>query len=516
MRDNHIYSNGVDGLTGAYALPPLSPSDLAAAICGRGRAGDASGVPPGKSGEALGVARWLKDRYERTDPAAACLALIRDVDASDLAQAGWGVIVADDADPAALDALAPLLALRERQAGGAWPKGRYRVFAGDDGRRTGESAHGFLARHGVGTGAVDPGLGVPYYLLIVGSPERIPYRFQYLLDVQFGVGRLYFDHRDDYAAYARSVVAAETSGLALARRGVFFGVENQGDPATTRALRQLVEPLADWLQGDPARAEQLAAAQRRFASGVATPAPAGWQVERILGQQATRAQLLAMLRAEQTPALLFTSSHGVGFARDPVRAVREQGGLVCAGWSPPRRAAVARLDRELYMTADDVPDNATLHGMIAFLFACHSAGTPRYDDFPDTAGVSRAQLVGASQVSRLPQRLLSHRRGGALAVIGHVDRAWTHSFVGLHNQPQRTPFEDVVRRLSAGEPVGSAMEPVNMRYAETATLLANLVEEARFGRTPPEEQLIRLWTAHGDARNYVVLGDPAVRLAAVA
>ena len=52
---------------------------------------------------------------------------------------------------------------------------------------------------------------------------------------------------------------------------------------------------------------------------------------------------------------------------------------------------------------------------------------------------------------------------------------------------------------------------MNGRYAEIATLLSNEQDASR-NKSPDAYQMARYWTAHNDARNYAILGDPAVRL----
>jgi hypothetical protein len=470
--------NGLDGRRGSYLFPPVPPRHLADLACGA--TVDRARVRELQAWVARGEGKARRGLKEGLDP-------------GKIDEAGWGVIFARSADSAPLrEALAPLLDLRRAQAGRRQER-FYREFVGEDGYREGETKVAFLARHGAGPGPADPEK-VPYYLLLVGDPEAIPFSFQYQLDVQYAVGRLCFDELAEYRRYAESVVAAETGGSGRRPRACFFAPANPRDPVTGSMNAHLVQPVA---------------------AGVRRDQPE-WTVETALGEEATRDRLGSLL--DEAPAFLFAACHGLGFAAgDPDQRDR-QGALVCQDWPGPGGSGGSGggIDREHYFAAEDVGGQASVHGLVAFCFACFGAGTPRWDDFTRPArGEQRRALSSGAFLGRLPQRLLGHPQGGALAVVGHVDRAWGFSLVWPDAGPQTGVFESTLRRLLAGQPVGWAMEFFNQRYAELASDLAAEVEALGFGKQLDETLLADLWTASHDARNYTILGDPAVRVAAL-
>jgi hypothetical protein len=102
--------------------------------------------------------------------------------------------------------------------------------------------------------------------------------------------------------------------------------------------------------------------------------------------------------------------------------------------------------------------------------------------------------------------------------MGHVDRARGYSFTwsGGAQRVHTAAIESTLRRLLQGERIGYAMEYLNQRYAELVTMLGDELTAVRNLRQPDERALAELWTAAYDARGHCVLGDPAVRLPAVA
>jgi len=478
MAEDWLYFNGVNASRGEYAHEPIPVRELARLILGERPSPDQ--IDPDPEQRAALRERYLAD-------ATGAFRVKEGVDPTDLAQTGWGVIFPATIDAAPIrEALRELLNWRHAQAGS-----RYRECSGERGYRPGESKIAFLRRQGAATsGPVDPDR-FPYYLLLVGSPEEIPFRFQYQLDVQYAVGRIHFATLDEYAAYARSVVTAERNGITLPRRIVFAGVQHLDDVATNRSLQGLVQPLATELVDHPQRGD--------------------WTVSTLTGSDVTKERLSQLLHNEP-PTLLFTAGHGVEFEANDPHQVAHQGAILCADWPGPQAWRQRPIPPAFYLAADDIANNTSIHGAFVFQFACFGAGCPREDDFPHLRG-TRSVIATKPFVSALPRRLLSLPRGGALAYIGHVERAWTFSFSDTRGGRQIETFSSTLRRLLfAGAPIGYALEFFNERYAELATVLTEDIENARWGQAIDPIELSTRWTEHNDARSYIILGDPATRL----
>jgi hypothetical protein len=409
-------------------------------------------------------------------------------DPRDLAQAGWGVIFAatGPAEAAIKKALRPLLTHRRIQAAAVHDH-YYQEYTGQRGYRKGESKVEFLARMGVGPGAADPER-MPYYLLIVGDLETIPYRFQYQLDLQYAVGRISFDTVAEYASYARSIVAVETALPEWPRRLALFVPHHRDDPVTDRLVQGLVPLLADSL------------AQRH----------PHWNVITAVGSDATKARLASLVSGTEDVALIITAGHGLGFSYGhPLQRAR-QGAILCqdfTGFSNPGPVAL-----EHYFAADDICDTASVNGLVTFHLGSFSAGTATDRDFPETRGGLLEQGASRPFLSRLSQRLTGHSRGGALAVIGSIEKIWHEpAWPGMGRMSQA--FEDAFDRLLSGCRVGYAMEPFSERYAELASDLSEELEIARYEAKVDDLVMSCLWTGRNNSRSYAIVGDPAVRLA---
>jgi hypothetical protein len=427
-----------------------------------------------------------------------------------LNQAGWAVLFASDADPEIKKQLQPLLDLRAKQvATGGFPGGPqlYKEFAGTIGSGkvppdlggvglnadgTPQEAADWAADHGVALDYPVVVKKVPYYLLIVGSPERIPFKFQMEFKQQWVVGRLYFDDIEDYGRYAASVVAYETAPYTpIVKNAAGWITSNPGD-VPTMVLSQAI--CGDFQATDGNADYPLGTRQ-------------GWSFDLSSNGAATKARLGEILQgkcAHGRPAIVFTGSHGAEFtppiaAADADAQKKTQGALITQEYVPASPAK----DGAVYMfTAEDIPEQNALPGTMIFMFACFSVGCPQFDSYYTNGAGTPLEIAPAPLVSKLAQAMLAK---GALAVIGHVDRAFKYGFADPNGATQAQAFRTPIENLMKGQRVGMAADCFSSICSSIA---------AGLQKSPPAGQnaLVRVNIACDDARNYVVLGDPAVKL----
>jgi Helix-turn-helix domain len=415
----------------------------------------------------------------------------------------WGVIAPEGPDgDAALDAIAPLLALREREQGA--PAKRYRVRPDMDLCTSLEWKDEVLRDEDV------PEAERPRYLLVLGDLDQVSADLQHVLANGSFVGRVHFAGDDGaldaarYHRYAEKVVAWADHPTGEEKPDALFFAARDRSRATAQGRALLVDPCH-------------ALATRARSNG--DPLLAGAPVD--VGDSA--GSLLAAVKSPR-PSVLLTLGHGLGLpGATPLTARRRQGALL--------------LDEDSgdVLSADQVGPDPFLPGGFWFCVACFGAGTPRESTFYPwlsklaEEGVYRERLSrvlaclpgseGRPFLAALPQAMLA-KRDGPLAIVAHLDLAWTYGFTddGRFSQSRASRIWSSLRVAAEGHRAGVALDALMRAYREVNDELAygyHAEEDARVWKRTYKVDPIKRGNAfmlRSDLRGYVLLGDPAVRL----
>jgi hypothetical protein len=421
-------------------------------------------------------------------------------DPNDLAAQRWGVVVPEGpSGDRLLSLIEPLRKLREEEQGASVRV--YRAPPNLDAPTAARWKSQVLHDEAV------PEADQPRYLLLLGDLDVLSLELQQVLGSTGFIGRLAFSDDAGFEAYVEKVLRWEKKPSTAAARALFY-TAHDGTTATTTGYQALIAPSLkacrerQGLRDFPARDIVEIGSQE------------DWAMERLLEQAAS-----------PEPSLLFSLSHGLGAPRQGWRSADEKyalQGAMSLGAGQPLDASV-------------MANRPFLPGGLWFYLACFGAGTPsrsafhtwlsqlrdagQFDGRLDQLLTSLPRANERPFVAALPKAALANPQG-PLAVLGHMDLAWTYSFQDpgrtVKSRPSR--FMGLMRAMVAGHRAGVGLSALLRFFSEAnveLTALYDQEEEARTaGRANPVKlsQRAHLWMLRQDLAGYVLLGDPAAHL----
>jgi len=363
----------------------------------------------------------------------------------------------------------------------------------------------------------------PRYLLLLGNPDVLSWDLQQMLGGEAFVGRLGFDADRDYEAYVDKVLRFAKTPEAPRANALFHSVLD-GSRATQEGHKHLMQPLLEMARSIMAAGKFDV--EKILDIPMATPSSSPDAI--------TSAETFLQQSAQTKAAMLFTMSHGAGVPKDGWNSLEQQ---------RAQQGAMVLGCRGDLLTANDVAHTHFLPGGVWFMFACYGAGTPARSAYLPWLDKLRSLGVmgkvhenvlaalpkeGESPfIAALPKSALVNSNG-PLGVIGHVDLAWSWSFLdydisrtSLVPKTRAERFQGIVESLVHGHRFGVAYYSLAKFFRSVGNELTTAYE-ARAHKAlgipdfvdDPVSRMRRanLWMQRQDLSAYVLLGDPAARL----
>lgn len=426
-----------------------------------------------------------------------------DADPNDLSKQRWGIVAPEGpAGDRLLEIIAPLTAARREQQDGRQPL----VFRAPPGMSSKQATDWWGAVYNDGKINFRDR---PRYLLILGDADLISWESQQRFSAAAFAGRLAFKKESDYEAYIHKVLAYERAakGGSKKLRAAYHTVRD-GTAATSVGYRGLMLPSLDDANG-------------AFKDGAF---PASEVVDfGEMGVSSPEDFLRAV--AHRDPTTLFTVSHGLGIDTNATEEERR------------RFQGAMSFGSGKKITADDVANGPFLPGGAWFFFACFGAGTPSQSAYVHWLqslkeaknNVPQSQIDAVlmslakqgSFVAALPQAALANP-DGPLAIMSHVDLAWTFSFQDLVSKKyQSHRFHGIFQGIVEHSRIGASLDTLQRTFNDANTDLTVLIDAEESARrrneplpnanTAPLEKAA-LWMLRQDIGAYVILGDPAAKV----
>jgi hypothetical protein len=463
------------------------------------RADDQSPVIEGLPFDAATLAPTKKDATEAKDFP------LPEEDPNLLSAQRWGVVAPEGpAGDRLLELIAPLRKLREEEQDAEAMI--FRVPAGQDVNAARTWIKNVFLSEDI------PIETLPRYMLLLGDLDQVSLELQQAFPGNYFAGRLACASDEGYTAYVKKALQWEESPSAEALARALFFTARDNTAATSIGYRALVTPSIEKCR------EKIKNGWLKAKDVVEIPYDSAADAKDAFLEQLSR----------NDPSMLFTMTHGLGAPRKGWASLEEQYAM---------QGAIS-MGTGVRLTAEDIAQRPFLPGGIWFFLACYGGGTPKESAYHqwllklrDAGGFGgRADSVLSSLpkegdrpfIAALPKAALANPNG-PLAIMAHMDLAWTYSFqdVGAGGQDRPSRFEGIFRSMVNGKRAGIGhYELLNVLFStseELAKILNNEIAAELRGKPLPadkarELEKANLWMLRADLAGYILLGDPAARL----
>jgi len=344
---------------------------------------------------------------------------------------------------------------------------------------------------------------VAKYILIIGSPNQVPLKFQSYLSTMLFVGRVDFDYNiENLKKYVQKVISIEKSDETFVNKEVLFFATNHIAPKggcpdpTFYKYFHIEKPLAAKVRETESNGEYFKAN------------------EDLVEEKATKDRLLAAVKTSK-PCILIVTSQGLSLPNESEQVQRKLTGAIrCHG----------NLDEDFekwLFTADDIRyDQPFLQGGIFIEHADCGYGAPAQSSYNWLEDLEELgfppKFAEEDFISAIPKKLIFHPKG-PLAFIGHIDIALFLStkdgeaFVEEHWEKRVRPISDALVEMMHGMPVGYALKHMG---ALRSRLNVDIIKKQKTQPADPTEgefskEIIDKRLRSTEAENYMIFGDPA-------
>jgi len=347
----------------------------------------------------------------------------------------------------------------------------------------------------------------PQYVLIIGGPSSIPFGFQTMLSLVAYVGRIDFDEVTQVKSYAEKVKRIEGSKDSIVNKEVaFFATDHdRNDYGCHDPTHYNCYAIEDELMPDVSKLSK----QKYAPNGD------------LIRSEATKKNFLESL-PKSKPALVYATTWGMSAPEESMALQQKYTGAICCQGD-------YRNDPDydtLLLTADDIPKEPPfLEGSIFFQQSSFSYGAPNVSlvNYVPDQGMIPKKIAQTDFVSSLPKKLVYHPQG-PLAFVGHMDELLSFSYgIGEsvdrdERKVQLAPFSMMIDHLLNGRPIGHALKEftsrvstANNKLPEYDTALSGTIRDQK-KKEEMESKAAHLFLERNELQNYMIFGDPAVRL----